>query len=254
MGVWGPAIFSDDIAADTRDRLIDLLSDGLPVELATQELMDESDEILNDPDESIVFWIALAATQSKLGRLMDSVRDKAVEIIDSGADLRRWKNDGARTADIRRRRVHLTKLRRQLLGPQPKPRRLKRVEKSATDFQQGDVFVFRLGEHLSMRFCVLGIFSDRELAHICFLGLDRGERTKIEAVLLKDTFGPHYLMVGHEPSDRITILYRGIPVPDPRDLENIRAWNQRRHIGAKGCEWPDFARELLADLVLRGSS
>ena len=46
----------------------------------------------NDEDEACVFWLALAATQSKLGRLIDLVRDRAIEIIDSGADLRRWEN------------------------------------------------------------------------------------------------------------------------------------------------------------------
>jgi len=51
---------------------------------------------------------------SKLGRLTESARDRAIQIIDSGADLRRWEEAG--TTEINRRKNHLAKLRDNLLG------------------------------------------------------------------------------------------------------------------------------------------
>jgi hypothetical protein len=44
MGVWGTAIFSDDLAADTRAALTDLLAQGLTAEQATRRLVGESAE------------------------------------------------------------------------------------------------------------------------------------------------------------------------------------------------------------------
>jgi hypothetical protein len=35
IGVWGTAAFSDDLAADTRDALTDLIAEGLRTEEAT---------------------------------------------------------------------------------------------------------------------------------------------------------------------------------------------------------------------------
>ena len=92
MGVWGTAIFSDDLAANTRDALTDLLADGLTAEQATERLVSESVDLLSDEDDSAVSWLAMAATQWRLGRLVDSVRDRAVRIIDSGVELRRWED------------------------------------------------------------------------------------------------------------------------------------------------------------------
>ena len=190
MGVWGTAVFSDDLAADTRDALTDFIAGGLTTEEATQRLVSESADILSDEDDSTVFWLAVAATQSKLGRLMDSTRDKAVQIIDSGTDLRRWGD--ASTTEINQRQKHLAKLREKLPGPQPKPRKPTRTEKSSTDFQAGDVAVFHLDNRTSVRFCVLRIWGDRggRYADICLLGLDDDKPPKIRALSLSDTLGP----------------------------------------------------------------
>ena len=213
MGVWGTAIFSDDLAADPRDGLTDLMAEGLTAEQATQRLVSESADILRDEGDSTVFWLAVAATQWKLGRLMESVRDRTVQLIDSGIDLRRW--EGASVSEINQRKNYLAKLREQLLGPQPKPRKLKRIEKSSTDFQAGDIAVFHLDERTSVRFCVLHIWGDRGGNHadISLLGMHDGKPPKIRALSLADTLGPHYTMLGHEPPDQVTLLCRGIRLP-----------------------------------------
>src|SRR6516164_2248093 len=123
MGAWGTAIFSDDVAADVRDHFTDLVSEGLEPGSATKRLVHESKDILEDDDDAVVFWIALAATQSKLGRLTRQVRDKAVRSIDQGEDLPRWQE--CSTSEINQRKKHLAKLRLRLLGPHPKPKKLR---------------------------------------------------------------------------------------------------------------------------------
>jgi hypothetical protein len=67
MGAWGPAIFSDDTACDVREDYKDCLGDGLTPSEATDRILLEWKESLEDFDEQSVVWLALAATQWKLG-------------------------------------------------------------------------------------------------------------------------------------------------------------------------------------------
>jgi hypothetical protein len=116
MGAWGPAIFSDDTACDVRDAYKQAVTDGQDGRAATDRLLEQWLRGLPDDDEdAVVFWLALAATQSNLGRLADRVRDKALAVIESGADRERWREVGNEAA----RQKHLNKLKAQLLGPRP---------------------------------------------------------------------------------------------------------------------------------------
>ena len=65
MGTWGIALFSDDLAADVRDDFKELLGDGYSPAEATDILIRQYKDVLDDEDESPVFWLALAATQWK---------------------------------------------------------------------------------------------------------------------------------------------------------------------------------------------
>lgn len=121
MGTSGAALFADDSACDVRDEFIERLRAGQDAAEATRAIVQCHGELLADVDEGPVFWLALAATQWKYGCLVDEVRARAIEVIDSGADLARW--TGAAAA---RRRTVLDGLREQLHSPQPKYRRPRR--------------------------------------------------------------------------------------------------------------------------------
>src|SRR4051812_5672648 len=90
MGTWGVAVFSDDLAADVRDVYRDLIGEGLSSTQAMEKLLVEHASSLDDEDEMPVFWIALAVTQWKLGRLDERTKQTAIGVIDSGQGLRRW--------------------------------------------------------------------------------------------------------------------------------------------------------------------
>ena len=140
MGTWGVAIFSDDLAADLRADLTELIGEGLSVSEATDRLMTEYASSLNDPDEKTVFWIALASAQWKLGRLEERTKQTALQIMDDGSDLIRWQNpkDRARRAEV------LEKARAELLSAQPPAKRIPRSIKEANDWQIGEIIGFRL--------------------------------------------------------------------------------------------------------------
>ena len=250
MGAWGTAILSDDIAADTRDTFTDLVAEGLGPAEATKRLVTDSADILSDKDDACVFWLALAATQWRLGRLVDSVRDQALQIIESGADLQRWHDSDK--SSLNQRKKHLAKFRDQLQSPQPKPKKLRPFQKSSTDFRVGDVVVYRLDEAVSVRFCVLEVWGDRggTYADICLLGLDDGNPFKQKVLALADTLGPHFTMLSHEPIDRISLLRRGVKLPR-RSPEVFGAWNNLA-IRGRACRWEEFPAALSALLPKLG--
>ncbi len=153
MGAWGTAIFSDDTARDVRDAYIDFLGDGLSGPEATKKLLDEWSKSLVDPDEAPVFWLALAATQWKCGRLEQDVLQHALSVIDSGSDLARW-NVGSK--DYKKRQAVLEKLRAELCSLQPPVRRVPKRFRNSNEWQIGEYIAYRL---LSGKFVVLRVIG-----------------------------------------------------------------------------------------------
>ena len=153
MGAWGTAVFSDDSACDVRDDYVDFLGDGLGGPEATKKLVGEWSESLKDPDEAPVFWLALAGTQWKYGRLEPQVLQQALSAIDGGSDLARW---DAGSKDYRKRRAVLDKLRAQLTSSQPPAKRVPKRFRSSNEWKAGELIGFRL---LSGRFVVLRVIG-----------------------------------------------------------------------------------------------
>jgi hypothetical protein len=121
MGAWGAGIFQDDTACDVRDSYNDFVAlkfndDEILQELIQQfQISGEEDNV----DES-TFWIALALSQHKMGRLSDSVKEKALEYINSGRALKDWAELAEDDkASIKSREKALQKAKDAILSPQP---------------------------------------------------------------------------------------------------------------------------------------
>src|SRR5262245_57010828 len=93
MGTWGPALFSDDTACDVRNDYVEYIGDGLTGPEATAQLLEVWSRSLSDPDEAPVLWLSLAATQWRLGRLDPVTKARALDVIHTGSDLRRWQDN-----------------------------------------------------------------------------------------------------------------------------------------------------------------
>jgi hypothetical protein len=141
MGAWGTAIFSDDTACDVRDDYRDHVGDGLSGPEATDRLLKEWGDTLLDPDEGPVFWLALAATQWKCGRLEPRVNEKALEIIAGGLGLQRWAEDPKL---LKKRKAVLAKLEGQLQSPQPAEKRIPKRFRNHCEWEVGEVIGYRL--------------------------------------------------------------------------------------------------------------
>jgi len=141
MGVWGTAIFSDGNAADLRDDYRMMLGDGLSGPEATDRLLAKwkpSSE--KDPDMDAVFWLALAVTQWKCGRLEERVNKEAIRVIEDGSALRLWRG----SPDERKRAAVLEAAKKQLESPQPIPRKIAKVFRATCDWEPGELIAYRL--------------------------------------------------------------------------------------------------------------
>jgi len=157
MGTWGTAIFSDDLASDIRMRYRDLVGDGLTGPEATDILLEEYSEVFDDLDVAHIFWLALAATQWRCGRLEPRVQAKAIEAIDSGADLVRWREAPQL---INKRQAVLTELRRTLSSPQPSQKKIRKRFRNTCEWEIGEIIGYRLLSGAFAMFRVIDYFVD----------------------------------------------------------------------------------------------
>src|SRR5947209_8139499 len=147
MGAWGPGLFSDDLAMDVRSEFRELIEDGVGDAEATRRIIEAHAGSIEDPDEGPTFWIALAFTQSKLGRLDAMVHDRALEVIERGEGLHLWDHDPKLLA---KRKEALEKVSAQLTGPQPPRKRVRPPSRRVTDLVSGDVLLFRAGTRCTL--------------------------------------------------------------------------------------------------------
>jgi hypothetical protein len=155
MGTWGAGIFDDDITCDVRGEYREAIRAGVPGPQATDRIVRE---LADEPDPFWVHarvWLALAATQSQLGRLEERVRARALEVIDSGEDLATW--HAADPGTRRRRRAALRRLRRRLVGPQRPPVRLRPAWRQETELEPGQHLLFRLPDGMRVLLRVLDV-------------------------------------------------------------------------------------------------
>lgn len=223
MGAWAAGLFDDDTACDLRDEFKEMLASGLTVEQATAELERRYEPASDPVDLEPVFWIALAAVQHSWGRLMPSVRDRAVEIIDTGRDVERFFDD----TDIRaKRQAVLEKFKRELLGPPRPARRIPRPSKKAeTSWKVGDVFRYRLLSGRSCLFRVTGHRADKGGRYAVFEVLREDENVRLNAFgvaltpgLSNKRSGKHQAIMvprGLEPNERVMPTEFGSAVAGP---------------------------------------
>jgi hypothetical protein len=135
VGVWGTDLFSDDLACDIRDHYRELLEDGIEDGAATRLILEKFRAYLEESEG--IALLAFAVTQSKLGRLDPDIRDRALAVLDGGADLEVWERENPKL--LPKRRTVLEKARAQLTGPQPPRRRLRPPKRISSGLAAGDV-------------------------------------------------------------------------------------------------------------------
>jgi hypothetical protein len=225
MGAWGPAIFSDDTACDIRSDYRELLEDGVDGAEATRHVISEYQHL--GDDEAHVLWLALAAAQSALGRLDDSVKSEALLIIDGNVGLELWAEAGAR--ELASRKAALAKLRKTLTGSQKPPAKVRRPWSHVTDLSPGDVLAYPLPD------------GKRALFRVATLD---AQRVGTAPILRRLEWGRASL-----PSGRKLATLKPLPETRPMDDKPSVSFRVARH-RKKDEDWRDVGFEMVGQVPL----
>lgn len=245
MGASSTAIFGDDTACDVRDGYRELVANGLSGPQATDQLLQEWREIIDDEDEGPVFWLALAATQWACGRLEERVKAEAMTILDNGSSLGRW-SEGGDAKVLKQRQAILAKFRDQIQSPQPAIKRIRKRPRTECPWSVGEVLAYRLRSGKSVLFHVVGEFGPSPVfAMLEWVSKELPSTDRIKELPLKachrETTIPYLVAVMSRnkkdlPADRIV------------QLSIRRKPHQRRITGGYGAL---FWKDLDADLQSR---
>ena len=147
MGTWGAKLYQDDLALDIKEDYIEKLKSGKTNEEALNEILEMYEESIEDEEEGPIFWLVLADTMWKVGRLTKEVKEKAIQEIERGTNLKYWEEEGTK-GEYRTRERELQKLKEKLNSPMPEERKLavkREIEtKRKFEWNIGDVYAYRL--------------------------------------------------------------------------------------------------------------
>lgn len=144
MGTWNTSITGNDTAMDLRtEYTAAFFKYDVPEALkliddyVRKEMFDES-----DAEEWCNYYYSLADFMWKKGILTDEVRDKAIEMIDSGFGLELWAEEGEKTLNARKKK--LAEFKEKLISPQPAKRKIKPNVHLEPIFNAGDIIAIQL--------------------------------------------------------------------------------------------------------------
>lgn len=239
MYVSGVGIFEDNLSEDIKFDFQDLISEGYSSEEATEMMVNTYISSLRKHEENI-FWLALAAIQWELGRLNPQVKEKAICIIESKSDLKRW----WREPELKKKReLVLEKLKKNLVSPLPEPKKVKRRVVLKTELEIGDVITYRLlsGQYIILK--VVGVNEYAGNAYPVLMLCDWIERNipdkdEILTMGMKEGLNQYFqkgfqyievfpLKKKSYPKERICLVYKNIEVPS-KDAYPIMslAWDE----------------------------
>lgn len=144
MGTWSTSITGNDTAKDLYSEYSAAFYKYEPAQALEKidqyirsEMFDESDQ-----EEWCNYYYSLADFMWKKGILTDEVRDKAIEMIDTGFGLELWELEGQKTLNARKKA--LAEFRKKLLSPQPPKKKIKPTGYLNRIFTDGDMIAVQL--------------------------------------------------------------------------------------------------------------
>jgi hypothetical protein len=145
MGVFGAGLYSGDFAMDLRSAISAVIRLPFDSDKLAGILCESEPAIANTPDDEdhTTFWLVIADQFAKRAIVCDRVHDKALAIIDSGADIAMHERRGMNRSDLRKRQKILKELRERITAP-PVTRTPRPVLEKPQAFLMdvGDVFVY----------------------------------------------------------------------------------------------------------------
>lgn len=143
MGTWNASINGNDTAQDLKSEYQaaffynDVETALSKIDAYVRHDFDESDE-----EEWCNYYYSLAEYMWKHGILTDEVRNRAVEMIDSGFGLELWEDAGIKT--LEKRKKVLAEFREKLQSPQPSKKKISIKLFLNPIFETGDLVALQL--------------------------------------------------------------------------------------------------------------
>lgn len=147
MGAWGTSLYANDAASDLRGDYLHLLRSGNTNDAATDQLIENNKNMLNDPEEAPLFWYALADTQWNYGRLLPEVKENALRCLKNRTEeLERWQDSGEKI--VSKWIATLDALEEKLSRSQPPEKKVSKYRLYQCKWALGDVFAYQFsGEY-----------------------------------------------------------------------------------------------------------
>lgn len=160
MGTWETKLYEDDIAEDIKLDYGELLKKGKSNEETLKEIIEQNKDTIEDYDEGPVFWMVLADTMWNWGRLTKEVRDRAIEEIENGNNLKKWQKETTEKEYLARKK-ELEKLKEKLNSPMPTEKKIKILKESKNDYtgeewKVGDTYAYKLETETARKFEIYG--------------------------------------------------------------------------------------------------
>lgn len=147
MGAWGKRFYENDDTCDIRDCYMALLEESDTDEKAYEELLKQMQDRLENEDDALIFWAALADTQWRIGRLREDVREEAVTRIRRSLDDPTVAQDDLPGL----LRDELKEIQEKLFRPMPKKKRIMRLLTGNQDpWNLNDVYVYQFHSKASV--------------------------------------------------------------------------------------------------------
>lgn len=144
MGTWGTAIKSNDTSSDIYADFFDLYNEGEKADVIAKRLIRDNKELIENPDDYNNFWLTLALALWETKSLDKETFEKVKEIIESGQDLKSWRELGADEIEIKKRKDVLEKFLVKISSEKDKPKARKKKRTKEPIFEKGTCLTFNL--------------------------------------------------------------------------------------------------------------
>ena len=150
MAIDGVKIIDSDDGYDIYNSIVERYKDGENVDNIIADILDEESNYCTDDFYAEIYWTALAYSLWKIGHLPEDIRNKALRLIEKGADDFWLEIDN--NAKSQRQKV-LDKLALQLQNDNPRPIKVPKSRvKREPYFKQGDVISVEFEDEYGLLF------------------------------------------------------------------------------------------------------
>lgn len=182
VAIDGVKIIDSDDGYDIYNYVVESYKDGVKVDEIIETILKEEKIYSTDDFYSEIYWTSLAYSLWKIGHLTDEIKNKALEIIEQGAN-ELWLEIDSKA--LKQRQRVLDKLGEQLKRENLKPIRIPEIKRKLTPyFSVGDVLAVKFDNEYGIVFVSLVDESPRKIEyHLACTRLLQKEKTSIEDFL-----------------------------------------------------------------------